>query len=1854
MKVREVVALLLLLGFSQAYRLNVPRVLLPYHPTIPVEFHLEVSQPTGGCFYWRSTRPDIVSVTPVGVRPGECSDKATIRSTAKSFVGELSAVIFADDKVSGTTLSCGVSVDHVHEIRIETTTKVLFVDAAPVRMIIDAFNKEGDHFSTLSSMPIEWELVHNGGDRPLRIVPFEQSSYEAPYEIVALEKQKKKGYMILLEGVITGSAILSAKFNDLYLDGIAAHNLDLTVVANLLLIPSYDLYIPVHSIVPFQVLIVKQHSTEVVPMPSSSYYLQVDDSKICDLNVDSSSIHALVKGKTDIHLLSHNIDVKAKTGVRPPFTSINVVDPESLQWTVSGDNWILQSGTQYQLHVSLIDPHGNSMYIGDNLRFDSKISNEYFDIVSSSVNQSYFLVTPKKVGKTTLKSKFISVITRQGKEELVSGKIRGEQNVHIVDPVKIVPPSIILPYLPRLKSQYTLTATGGSGLYDWSSSDSSICTVDAGLGMVTSGAIGKTTVSAVDRRNNAHYDTAEVAVLDVLSLSFGKTRKEAEVGSVLVLNLQLFGAGPNGAVPFDDCRNIQWTIQSGDKKVFEPLQSKSGLPDVGTGCATVSLRAVSSGDTKVTVSFESYHASIDVSAFPKLELAVNKLALAVGSDLDVKFSGGPRPWILEPATHMKQILPSGGITADIIENIIRLECGKEESSVSLKLSVGNSPSDTLPIPVVSEIFVPICCAKPNRIIARPVVDTSLNKCHSKSRVLLTRSNIRLSLNGYGTCDGSDVSFDSISGLEVKWSAGDSSIARIDTSKEGNYLSPVVFANTKTGEVPINAEVASAKRYGKLQTILKTSTTLKIVERAHADPPSLVLWNEGSAKTTVVISGGSGYFTIAPSTGTPYQASIAENKLIIAPQTQGSGVIRVIDSCLSESDLDVPVKISDIHSLAITGPKFVEIGSEIKVTVEPADETGATFSRFQGTLSDSKLEFSNSILEVSRTRGHEYTLRAIAVGAVSVSASAKSSSGRMLHSLPHSLQVFSPISLHPKVVTLIPESTFQLEVRGGPIPTPPISFALNNSKIAQVETNALITSQNLGYTSVTGTLSVGDGHITKDTVTVHVVSLKGIQLVASTQRAETGSVVWVRVQGLDDEETPFSFGGAHYPFTITWSVSHPDVLRSAHPLGPVVEESNENKFAVWFEGVSAGSVVIEASVRLSRNAKNHFVGSNKNFNAKIEIKVEDPLSLRNPAIPHGVVRIAPNTQIQLETAWPLPSVEFSVPTQFRNTISITPSGYLRSHGNEGYAAVAIRRKGSNDNETSLVPVAVNRIHSLDVTSTTPLATSDGGNIIYLPVGTVLKLNIHFRDSKGRILHGLGSNLVYRPHRFDLTEVSASSDGKMLTINMKSAGETVLRISDSSSSSLFTFVRLAARENLFPSTAVFHVSDVICLRSPLEGKVTWSSPDRHVQWIDSEKGVAKLLQAGTTHITANSADQSLHAKLTIEPAIDHTFSKNRPDMVSNYNGASFVFPLITKSNASTEFDCTPDQLEVLSSVSAPFECSVLFTSSKLPPALNLLSVKATYVPKIGYACVVEPQVGGVSHVNVIGSEKGDLTVVAKFNRGDQFYDVATHTVFHLAMQVINSEIQLSDVDSKATVVSILVPAYQASYVALSGCSGDLITIREIGKPVNDNSVGNKFFSVKLNIKSATVWNNLLDKCALTVTNKLTGQESQIPVRVKLVGKASKHVYEALESNGFIDFVLIFVQHYSSWIPTLMGVCIILILSIGAYWYLSHFLWEKQGVFLDETNRTSSPSSPVSHRASFQDSMSFYRESPRYKSTPVVSSPRMGSLGDSNLWSTTSPTKRILLFDFRNSGVILLDQISSPPPTSYVYETYAAAKL
>lgn len=76
-----------------AYKLNVPKVLLPFHSSKLISFVLE-AKPEDLCFVWSSSRPDIVSITPIydkttkqkkeeSSNNQECSSRAIVSAVSK-------------------------------------------------------------------------------------------------------------------------------------------------------------------------------------------------------------------------------------------------------------------------------------------------------------------------------------------------------------------------------------------------------------------------------------------------------------------------------------------------------------------------------------------------------------------------------------------------------------------------------------------------------------------------------------------------------------------------------------------------------------------------------------------------------------------------------------------------------------------------------------------------------------------------------------------------------------------------------------------------------------------------------------------------------------------------------------------------------------------------------------------------------------------------------------------------------------------------------------------------------------------------------------------------------------------------------------------------------------------------------------------------------------------------------------------------------------------------------------------------------------------------------------------------------------------------------------------------------------------------------------------------------------------------------------------------------------------------------------------------------------------------------------------------------------------------------------------
>ena len=82
-----------LISIISCYKLNVPKVLLPFHSSNVINFTLELindeeddsRQQQQSCFLWSSSRPEIVSIEPIYEIQNElkCSRKAIVSSISK-------------------------------------------------------------------------------------------------------------------------------------------------------------------------------------------------------------------------------------------------------------------------------------------------------------------------------------------------------------------------------------------------------------------------------------------------------------------------------------------------------------------------------------------------------------------------------------------------------------------------------------------------------------------------------------------------------------------------------------------------------------------------------------------------------------------------------------------------------------------------------------------------------------------------------------------------------------------------------------------------------------------------------------------------------------------------------------------------------------------------------------------------------------------------------------------------------------------------------------------------------------------------------------------------------------------------------------------------------------------------------------------------------------------------------------------------------------------------------------------------------------------------------------------------------------------------------------------------------------------------------------------------------------------------------------------------------------------------------------------------------------------------------------------------------------------------------------------
>uniref|UniRef100_A0A0K0FM62 BIG2 domain-containing protein n=1 Tax=Strongyloides venezuelensis TaxID=75913 RepID=A0A0K0FM62_STRVS len=1709
-------------------RLNVPRILLPYHPEVQSIFLLSVSNPEGHCFKWRSTRSEIVSVEPIYDTPG-CSISAKIVSRSH-YQAKQTAIVFAENTESNILLNCDVAVDTVDKIFITTNAKLLYIEASPSQVYVEAENKEGERFSSLSNIPFEWSINSVEG-RPLRVIPYSRSKYDAPYGISELEQKKKKGYVILVEGLSTGTATLDVKFEDKHFSGVSPASITFNVVANLLLIPSNDIYMTINSQMEYMAGIVKQQGMEIINLPSEQYYLKLNDESVVKLVKDTSKIIARKLGQCEITLIDSFLKHKGES-IKRESAHIYVVQPDSLIFTNNrnNDNWYLQLGDTIEVTIGLTDASGNHIYITNEMQFNTIFPNEYFKVISISRNQTSAVVKVLQIGEVFIHSSYDSIMdVESGKTIKISPSIRGSQKVFIVDKVAIIPSKIIVPYLPTMRSIYQLKAVGGSGSYMWYSKNSNVGKIGLNDGILSINDYGNSQIEVFDTQNKLNTAGAFLSVLKPNFLEFGKSFLETEVGSDIILNIELGHETNSGEkILFTDCSSVPFTISVTDTKIFKIVDVDKSIKK--TGCHHIALKSIAIGDTKVSVYFNGLSVSKDISSYYPVKPSKKQLLLALGSFHSLDFSEGPRPWINDQSQFFTDVVSNDvNLSVKKMGNKFNIYCGDSVSSSVVTINVGNRKSESNPMPRVSSVTVNVCCSIPKQLGIN--VGTKENRdlkhflpaCPKQSLTIYMDSKNELSVSAFGSCidstDDIERRFDSIDSMNIKWSSSNNKVLEIQPSKVDNILANAI-SKSITGQVDVTATISSFKNiFNNNEKILissdiSTTVSLNIVNYVKASPSKLVLWNQVADKGIINLIGGSGHFYLSTEKSSNLNVKLlsSEYKVEVDPYHSGTHTITIYDVCILNSKVDIMIKISEASKLVIKSLPSVEIGSEIPLSVKFLSLDDEEFDNVNVSQMDIKMLESNNFGRLNLIGFNRFTVTGMKYGIYTITATIKDKKNKVITSDPYSIQIFSPMELAPKVVTLLTESYFQFEFVGGPTPLPEVRFDLSNSQIAEIDSNGLIFSGKTIGESFVKVISLNNQFKSSlEQVLVKVVSLNGVRIELSSNSPYVGDIVTATIHGIDDNESPFSFGGAVYPLSVEWKFSKNQNIEVIPAQSEDPDDILSNKFSIRFKIFKEGELNIYVTVTKHPKSFKHFSASTNQYKASARVEVCEPVKLVPSIVSSDAIVISPRSTFKLKINKDNSNVKYSVPLH-GDLITFVRSDIIRASDKVGTAVLKIEYTSPMETKTIYESIDVATPSALFVDVASPFDNKMTNKEVKIPQGTYVNLIAKYVDSNGRVFSAHDSYVVPRPNRFDFTQIEKNGD-LFFNVRLIKAGETVVRVSDANIPSLTDYIKITAFDVILPVLRKFISNDIVCFTLPTgytyngQNPSVWKSDNENVANFDSfsqtsGRFIMKNKGYASIFIDLLPKNVSTFASIEVDDADSVSFISS-PSYISNFDNARYVinFVLTTKGSAKTTntHSCSLSDLKSMKKIVPTFDCQIRFTKPQVSniPISELFYVNSIFDTDSGfYACEIvhKNQSNSMNDVHFDRDQKIEIIVVDKFKK---YKGNSIATSFMPKFKVHQTSLTFNNGPLSSNILSLYGPKEASKHIKIGYCKSASFIISPLSTveySKYDSTPGNLFYEIEFNGVSVNANNEDLKNCFITVTNDETLQSVTIPVTIE----------------------------------------------------------------------------------------------------------------------------------------------------------------
>ncbi|XP_065558843.1 nuclear pore membrane glycoprotein 210-like [Artemia franciscana] len=1252
----------------------------------------------------------------------------------------------------------------------------------------------------------------------------------------------------------------------------------------------------------------------------------------------------------------------------------------------------------------------------------------------------------------------------------------------------------------------------------------------------------------------------------------------------------------NNTQVFSDCSKIPFEVDFSDRKAFVYNGDITHL-SLRYTCAQAMLSSTGVGFSKLTVSYSPGGAIlkdiVTIATYRKLkplDPVSGVTVLSLGASRTVVFEGGPLPWVTKPSGHFYRMNVGNGtvVKSSSAKMIWDEESGRKDfysmtvscmeiGETKVTLRVGNLASSTNPHPVSIESSINVICAEPTSVELRAEVKrpegAPLDLCSVDPITQRVRSQSYEDLVLVVTLrDIQSRKFDNISSIELHWIVSDEKLAVIEPEEEilnrenqNDVLrhsrpkyTRILKTTGATGVVDVTVSFTGYKSkylkhvgvfgYHDIKKPIREdidmsvdTLNLLLVDDVTVEPKEKTIFNHPNNSLFLSLHNGSGIFSV--SFDKEEIASFVHHQdhqtVQVFPVRDGTTTITIKDACLTTRSIATSqIHVASLERIEMDGPEKVALKDSIKIHVKILDTAGNQLSvssaKFLNLKGKADGNFVNLRFEPeSSETDFVYTVVGMYVGTASISFVAD----KGIRSSVLSIEVFAPLKIEPKSLTLIIGSTFQLKAVDGPTPDPNLVYIVEDQTISSVSQAGVILASSLGHTRITAKSLGPHGYVySKDTIDLYVIPFNGVEIRSPSYRIIEGGELPLTAWGHDGKHTPFAFGSVYNQLSFKWSVhgSGYAVVKNCFYEAGMSERPSEKDFSVVVVAEKAGVLRLRVKVILS--------GTSTVYENEIQIEVIPRLALSlkqaNEFIPSRTILMSMNSKVNL-----LANRKMYVPVEFKalGNITVDNTGLVRAGSSIGYGTVLITSiEGSDIIQKTTVFVEILPVAYM-MLKPKPLGVEIQSSNV--PTGYVLTFEPHYYDSLGRKFDSSAGKAALRLSRFDLTDMKTLQN-EQFSIKSIQEGQTIVFYHDLENPNFANYLNFYSADGLQIEKDTLTIGDFICFSSMAKDGIFKSSGP---VVLEPKSGIALILGEGIIEIAHEVGKQTTRKRIIPEQPVEVKFlakTSKSQSLTNSDPSAVLSYPLVIKgrnvSRNSNIIDINSCDRKALSefavSQRTSFDCYLSFADSIEFTAYDFFKVKSSFDTDTGhYSCVIEVQSTAVVPSNIVDTD----IILSATERQSQLSDTIRLS-FKPAIQLQNSELHFSNLQTEVPLVITGVKDVLDS-IQIRSSDPSLLSVDQ----PEYRHVSAIVFPVKLRPDYWTLEDGA--KLSLIVNSPKTVQSIHVPVHVRLQLTERDRCTIPVREKSWFSVLLSFLEDYQQWFVTVLTAIITTAIVIfGSRWF------------------------------------------------------------------------------------------------------------